>query len=161
MNAFYVDYFLSLKEIHDEIRKVIKGLLPDELDWSSGTEMNSLTVMTIHLIGAERYWIGDVVRGELSGRDREAEFLARGLSEADLVSRLEVIEAYVQEVLAAMSFQELQEKRISPRNGREVTVGWALCHALKHTALHAGHIQLTRQLWEQISVASQTKALKE
>jgi hypothetical protein len=28
-------------------------------------------------------------------------------------------------------------------------VGWALCHILKHTALHLGHLQITRQLWEQ------------
>ena len=161
MDPFYADYLLSLNEIHDEVRKAIHGLSPDQLDWSSGPEMNSVTVMIIHLIGAERYWIGDVVRGESSGRDREAEFLARGLSEADLVSRLAMIEAYAQEALTAMSVSELQEQRISPRNGREVSVGWALCHALKHTALHAGHIQMTHQLWEQKSVTSKSKAVKE
>jgi len=154
VNSFYADYLLSLKEIHDDICNAIKGLLPEELDWSSGTEMNSLTVLVVHLIGAERYWIGDVVLGESSGRDRDLEFMVRGLSEADLVSRLEEIEMYLQKALEALSLQEHQEKRISPRNGREVTVGWALCHALKHSALHSGHIQLTRQMWERRSVRS-------
>lgn len=148
MNAFYADYLLNLKEIHADIRNAIQGLLPEELDWSSGTEMNSLTVMVVHLMGAERYWIGDVILGESSGRDRDSEFMVRGLSEADLVSRLGEIEIYVQKALETLSLQELQAKRTSPRNGREVTVGWALCHALKHTALHSGHIQLTRQMWE-------------
>lgn len=154
MNSFYADYLLSLKEIHDDIRNAVKGLLPEELDWSSGTEMNSLTVMVVHLIGAERYWIGDVVLGESSGRDRDSEFMVRGLSAADLVSRLEEIETYIRKALETLSLQELQEKRLSPRNDREVTVGWALCHALKHTALHSGHIQLTRQMWERRSVGS-------
>ncbi len=40
-------------------------------------------------------------------------------------------------------------KRTDPRDGREYTVAWALFHALEHTALHLGQMQLTRQLWEQ------------
>jgi hypothetical protein len=28
-------------------------------------------------------------------------------------------------------------------------IAWSLLHALEHTALHLGHMQLTRQLWEQ------------
>jgi hypothetical protein len=28
-------------------------------------------------------------------------------------------------------------------------VAWALFHALEHTALHCGQIQIQRQLWEQ------------
>lgn len=55
MNSFYANYLLNLKEIHDEIRNAIKGLLPEELDWNPGTDMNSLTVLVVHLIGAERY----------------------------------------------------------------------------------------------------------
>ena len=37
--------------------------------------MNSMNVLVVHLIGAERYWIGDVIAGEPSGRDRESEFM--------------------------------------------------------------------------------------
>jgi len=28
-------------------------------------------------------------------------------------------------------------------------VAWALLHALDHTAQHLGHMQITRQLWDQ------------
>ena len=28
-------------------------------------------------------------------------------------------------------------------------VAWALLHALEHTAIHLGHMQIMRQLWEQ------------
>ena len=31
---------------------------------------------------------------------------------------------------------------------REVTVGWVLGHALKHTATHLGHVQLMREMWD-------------
>ncbi|MBE0411072.1 MAG: DUF664 domain-containing protein [Anaerolineales bacterium] len=68
------------------------------------------------------------------------------------MQQLDRVESYVQGALENISLEELGEKRISPRHDREVTVGWALCHALKHTALHAGHIQVTRQWWEEWSI---------
>jgi uncharacterized damage-inducible protein DinB len=148
VQSFFTNYLNNLREFHDEIRNAVKGLPQSALDWSSGSDMNSINVLVIHLIGAERYWLGDVIAGESSGRDRESEFMIQGLSEKELFQKLSEIENYVEKSLETFALQELDEKRISPRNGREVTVGWALCHALKHTSLHVGHIQITRQLWE-------------
>jgi hypothetical protein len=148
MQSFYANYLSNLREFHAEIRTAVKGLPQNVLDWTSGADMNSLNVLVVHLIGAECYWIGDVIAGAASGRDRDSEFKVQGLSEDELVQKLSEIEIYIQEALEPFVLQSLDETRISPRNGREVTVGWALCHALKHTALHVGHIQITRQLWE-------------
>ena len=149
MQSFFKNYLNNLREFHDEIRKAVNGLPQNTLDWISCSDMNSINVLVVHLIGAERYWIGDVIAGEPSGRDRESEFVVQGLSEKELFQKLSEIENYVEKILENFALQELDEKRISPRNGREVTVGWALCHVLKHTSLHLGHIQITRQLWEQ------------
>jgi uncharacterized damage-inducible protein DinB len=149
MQPFFNNYLNNLQELHDEIRNAVKELPPNALDWIYGPEMNSLSVLVVHLIGAERYWIGDVIVGEPSGRDRGSEFAVKGLSEQGLVQKLVEIETYLQNALETMSLQELEAERISPRNGREVTVAWALCHALKHTALHVGHIQISRQMWDQ------------
>jgi uncharacterized damage-inducible protein DinB len=149
MQLFYSDYLDNLKEIHNEIRAAILGLPQEALDWVPGVEMNSIAVLVVHLLGAERYWIGDVIASEPSGRDREAEFEVRGKTENELLLKLGEVEKYIEKALEEMSIGELEEKRLSPRNGREVTVGWALLHALKHTTLHAGHIQITRQAWGQ------------
>ena len=149
MQPFFADYLNNLQEFHDEIRAVIKGLPQTELDWTPTAEINSLNALVTHLSGAERYWIGDVIAGKPAERDREAEFRVQGLSEQDLLQRLSNNEDYFQKALGLLALQELEEQRTSLRNGRSVTVGWALCHALKHTALHLGHMQITRQLWEQ------------
>jgi len=148
MNKFYAEYQISLKEIHDDVRSAIKGLSTEALDWKFGKDANSIAVLIVHLIGAERYWIGDVVLGQHSGRDRASEFVVRDFNEADLIERLAEIEDYIQKAIEPLCLEELEGKRISPRNGREVSVGWALCHALTHTALHLGHIQITRQMWD-------------
>lgn len=151
---FFTAYLNNLQEHHDEIRTAIKGLSPSALDWTPGAEINSLSVLVTHLTGAERYWIGDVIAGEPKERDREAEFRVKGLSEQDLLRRLSGNEAYFQKVLEPLALQVLEQSRISPRNGKSVTVGWALCHVLKHTSLHLGHMQITRQLWEQRQIHS-------
>ena len=44
--------------------------------------------------------------------------------------------------------EDLTENRISPRDGQEYTIGWALLHVLRHTAQHLGHIETTRHMWE-------------
>jgi hypothetical protein len=46
----------------------------------------------------------------------------------------------------------LETERTHPRHGNQVSVAWALLHALEHAATHVGHIQLTVQLWHQKSV---------
>jgi hypothetical protein len=51
--------------------------------------------------------------------------------------------------LEKLTLKDLETLSISPRDGRKLTVAWALAHALEHTALHAGHMQIMRQLWEQ------------
>jgi uncharacterized damage-inducible protein DinB len=149
MEPFFADYLNNLQELHDDIRAALQGLPQAALDWAPGPDTNSLSVLVVHLTGAERYWIGDVVAGEPSARDREAEFRVQGWSIEALLQRLSGNETFAQRVLGSLNLPELETKRISPRNGRESTVAWALCHALKHTALHLGQIQLTRQLWEQ------------
>jgi hypothetical protein len=56
---------------------------------------------------------------------------------------------FAQRSLARLSNLDLELVRRSPRNDKTFTVGWCLAHALEHTSLHVGHIQVTRQLLEQ------------
>ena len=82
------DYLTLLKALHDQLGRTIEGLPVAALDWSPGPDMNSLNVLIAHTAGAERYLIGDVVGRDPSGRDRDAEFRARGLDAATLSARL-------------------------------------------------------------------------
>jgi len=149
MISFYENYVNNILELHNDTRGVLAEIPQIALDWVPGFEMNSLNVLVVHITGAERYWIGDVIASDPSGRDRDAEFKKQGLSGKDLIQRLDENDNYLKMVLTKYELEELNKKRTSPRNGREVSVGWALSHALKHTALHVGHIQIISQLWEQ------------
>ena len=149
MVTFFADCLDRLTTMHDEMEKAIAGLPPEALDWSPGPEMNSIAVLVMHIAGAERYWIGDVVGQDPSARVRAEEFETAGLTEADLQENLQAALAHSQDVLAALSLDDLAQPRYSSRHDADFTAGWALVHALEHTAVHTGHIQLMRQLWEQ------------
>jgi uncharacterized damage-inducible protein DinB len=151
MEPLFESYLERFERLHAHIEKAIEGLPEPALDWIPGPEMNSINVLVVHLTGAERYWIGDVAMGESSGRDREAEFRTQGLGVDALNERLARITDYIRRVLIGMTTQDLGEERVSSRDGERITVASALLHALDHAAIHVGHVQMTRQLWDQRS----------
>ena len=148
MQPFYADYLNNLEELHKDILKTISGLPQEAFDWTPFSGGNSLSVLIVHLIGAERYWFSDFVAGVPSERDRESEFKVKNLKLEELSARLQESRSFTAQVLENLDLDDLATKQPSFRSDHEVSVAWALEHALKHTAIHLGHIQITRQLWD-------------
>jgi hypothetical protein len=147
MQTFYADLLNSLQELHDDVAKTIEGLSPEVLDWSPKAGVNSIAVLIVHLTGSQRFLFGEVIGGQDIHRDRDAEFLAKGLSSDELKQRLSDNLTYIADVMESLTLADLERKCMF--RTREVTVGWVIGHALKHTATHLGHIQVMRDLWEQ------------
>ena len=152
MHIFYQDFIERLIALHQGVLSAIDGLTPEALDWISlahpSAEMNSINVLVTHLCGAERYWTGDVALEDESGRVRDAEFQVKGMGIDDLKTRINTATEYAKTAIEKLTIEDLAAERKSPRDGWVFTVGWALLHALEHTAIHLGHIQITRQLWD-------------
>ena len=146
MQTFYTDCMFNLKELHKDIENALEGLPPEALDWSPKPGVNSITVLVVHLTGSQRFLFGEVIGGQDIHRDRDAEFLAKGLLPEELKKRLSDNLTYITEILEPLTLADLESKRMF--RTREVTVGWVIGHALKHTATHLGHIQVMRDLWE-------------
>lgn len=149
MHKFFEDYVNILESHHNNILQALNGLPPAALDWKPGPDMNSISVLIFHLTGAERYWIGDVAAQEPSNRDRDSEFRVHDVGLNVLKERLNNNLTYARNVLNKLALEDLEQTRISTSDGQTYTVGWALIHALEHATLHLGHIQITRQMWEQ------------
>ncbi len=146
MLPFYQALYERFDDLHTQIKSALESVPADALDWSPGAEMNSVSVIISHLTGAERFLVGDIIMGEPSNRNRDAEFKAKGLSKRDLIKRLDDAETYLKAAFDKLTMADLDATRIHPRHGNQVTVSWALLHALDHVAIHAGHIQITVQL---------------
>jgi len=146
MQTFYAECLNNLRELHDDMAKALEDLPPEALDWSPKPGVNSMAVLIVHTTGAEKFLFGELVAGESSIRDRDAEFRAEGISVPQLIQRLEESRAYIVSVLDKLTLDDLEAKRMF--RAREVTVGWVIGHAIKHTATHLGHIQMMRDTWE-------------
>jgi len=149
MEIFLQDVMSLMDKLHKDALLTFEDLPLEALDWAPRLDINSFCVLTVHMTGAERYWIGDVAGEQPSGRVRKEEFRAKGLDHNALRKRLADSLEFAQGILETLSLQDLELRRISPRNGQKFTVGWALAHALEHTALHVGHMQILRQWWDQ------------
>jgi len=149
MQTFFNEFLNLLQNCHNDINVALEGLPSAALDWTPGSDMNSISVLVFHTTGSERYWIGDIAAQDPTKRDRKAEFRVHDLSVDILKKRLADNMEYSRTALEKFTVQDLETKRVSASDGREFTVAWALLHALEHAALHPGQIQLTRQLWEQ------------
>jgi len=147
MQTFYADCLNNLQELHNEVAKTIEGLPLEALDWSPKPGVNSVTVLIVHLTGSQRFLFGEVIGGQDIHRDRDAEFLAKGIAPEALVQRLDDSLQYIEVALEGLTLADLERK--SMFRTREVTVGWVIGHSLKHTATHLGHIQVMRDLWDQ------------
>ena len=153
MQSFFAEFEERMTFLHDEIRRELARLPDEALDWSPAADMNSIAVLITHLVGAERFWVGDVAMGESSERVRSAEFQVTNLTSEELDARLTASLTYIRSVLPRFSIDDLELSRPAPGYAQTFTVGWSLLHAMEHTATHVGHIQMMRHYWQHVHVA--------
>jgi uncharacterized damage-inducible protein DinB len=143
-------YLVDLEELRDQVKSLLEGLPQEALDWrpiEGGGELatNSLAAMVVHLAGSETFWMKEIIGGKKIDRDRDAEFVAKGLSFSELQAKIGAAAKVTVEILSALTEKQLEEgRRWKDRSG---SVRWCILHAIEHIAQHLGHMQLTRQLW--------------
>lgn len=148
MHTLYAAMFDHLQLYHRQMEEVIDSLPAESFDWSPGADINSINVLVTHICGAQRYWIGSASRDPMLPRDRPTEFQVKGLAAPTLKADLAHTLSYCQQVLASLIPDDLTRPCAVLREGQPVTVGWALIHAVQHTALHVGQVQLMAQFWK-------------
>jgi uncharacterized damage-inducible protein DinB len=127
-------------------------------------EANTLFALATHLVGAGEFWVLVLAAGRQIGRDRDAEFRASG-TYAELAKRYTAWIAAVQDALSDLgqgAFERLAEPPPEFRQSlgdQPLTVRACILHAVEHSALHLGQIQLTRSLlseqWEELAEVGQ------
>ena len=140
-------YLERLSDRRTAILKTLDGLDADALDWKPlSTDANSLTVLAVHSLGAERRWLHQVVGGKKIQRDRDAEFRARAQDVAALKAMYAAAAVESEHILSQLSAEDMDATRKLPQGSH--TVRWAILHVLEHYCEHLAQMYLTRQLWE-------------
>ncbi|HOU41855.1 MAG TPA: DinB family protein [Promineifilum sp.] len=148
MEQLFTDMSERLETLVRAIETAVDGVPAEDLDWKPASDMNSLAVLLTHTAGALRYWVGEVAGGQPAGRVRAQEFETHSVDADTLLGRLREALDHSKSVLANLSLAQLNETRVGGMDNIPHSAGWALLHALEHTGIHTGHIQMTRQLWD-------------
>ncbi|RMF87674.1 MAG: DUF1572 domain-containing protein [Nitrospinota bacterium] len=67
-------YHKKLEEIRDLTFQRIEGLNDAQINWAPKQGYNSIGVIIKHMLGAEKFWIGEKIGGTPVHRDRDDEF---------------------------------------------------------------------------------------
>lgn len=129
----------------------ISGVPDDDLnEWrpSLGLEdINTFYALMTHLLSAGEYWVLHAAAGRPTDRIRPAEFRATG-------ERMALIERADKWIIDTRAFLETLTEddltRVFERGGSDPlhwTVAECIVHAVEHSAVHVGHLQIQRQIW--------------
>ena len=122
-----------------KIERCLAVLSDEDVWWRANEGSNSIGNLLLHLEGSTRAWIIGVAGGSPGQRDRQHEFDERErIPRAALLSRLRKTLAEADGVLAQLDVDVLLERRQA--RDEEVTVLWAVYHAVEHFSMHTGQI---------------------
>ena len=122
-----------------KIERCLEVLNDEDVWWRANDGSNSIGNLLLHLDGSTRAWIVGVAGGSPSPRNRQQEFDERErIPRAELMSRLRETVAEADGVLARLDVGVLLERRQA--RDEEVSVLWAVYHAIEHFSMHTGQI---------------------
>lgn len=140
----------QLHFVHRDMLAMVRELPPDALVWKPGPEMSTLAGITRHTLYCEKYALlaaGGLDYNYDSETDRQmldatddAPALVAHIAEADMVAK---------RALPTLTVEGLGARLPVWGGTEEETAGALIADALNHTAMHWGHMQMTRQLWQQ------------
>jgi len=135
---------------HRDMRAIVKDLPADALAWKPSPAMGSLSGIVRHAMYCEVY-----AMRRAAGEDvTYDEAVNRALWEtsddaAALVACIEAGDAEMKRILPAMSVERMNARYAAWGQTGETLAGELIAEAAVHTAMHWGHMQMTRQHWTQ------------
>ena len=112
-----------------------------------GHEMNTFAALAVHTVSAAEFHALHMVGRQPTDRHRDSEFEATASIE-DIEARFERFLTGLHDVLEGMTESDFGGEPAPDRPDLNWTNADWLMHTLDHVALHTGHLQIHRQLWE-------------
>src|SRR5258708_39184111 len=131
--------------VHDLMREQGRDLDRGTLNWKPLPLANSIAVLIVHTLAAER----DAIRAArllTTARDREAEFKAEAEG-AHLLALLDKANRELNELVGGMTAADLTEIRPRPPRDPKPGLEWLLSN-YGHAREHLAQVELTKQLYD-------------
>ncbi len=135
---------------HRNMTQIIADLPNDALSWQPANKMGSLSGIICHTIYCEMFAIRRAAGEDVSYRADENDATWRTSENREqLLTRIAEGDAIMKRILPMMTVAGMEERRPSWSADSIASGGELIAEAAIHTGMHWGHMQMTRQLWEQ------------
>jgi uncharacterized damage-inducible protein DinB len=122
-----------------QISACLDVLTDEDVWWRPNEQANAVGNLVLHLAGSNRYYLEQVIGGRDIGRNRDAEFAARGgHTREQLKDVWEQQRVVVEGVLAGLDPSQMVQS--TDRTGKVTTYAQILLHVTHHNAAHMGQI---------------------
>jgi len=135
-----------------DIRKLIEeiNLFKNEENlWrTTGSLKNSSGNLALHIIGGTNYLIGTTLAHTGYVRNREQEFIQKGVPRKDLVTQLEALIPMINKTLNAFSPEDMESEFPIFFDKPNTTISYVLMQLLAHLNYHTGQVNYLRRVLE-------------
>jgi len=139
----------AMHHTHRDMLALVADLPPDALTWKPGAAMGSLVGIARHTLYCERY-----VFVAASGADFQYDEATNAeqwdaTDDANALARHIVgVDEEMKAALPSLTVPDLGARLVVWGGPGESSVGELIADVANHSAMHWGHMQMTRQLWE-------------
>ncbi|MGI8854564.1 MAG: DinB family protein [Thermomicrobiales bacterium] len=140
---------------HQNMIQIIADLPDEALVWQPANDMGSLSGIICHMMYCETYAIrlaaGEDVSydGEKDDAENDGSTWRTAEGREALIARIAEGDAIMKRILPVMTVAGMGERRPAWGAGALSSGGELIAKAATHTTMHWGHLQMTRQRWEQ------------
>ena len=135
-----------------DIRKLIEevNLFTNEDDlWrTQGSVKNSSGNLVLHIIGGLNHFIGATLAQNGYVRNREQEFIRKGVGREELVVQLEALISLINETLNSLTQQQMDAEFPIFFDKPKTSASYVLVQLLAHLNYHLGQINYLRRILE-------------
>jgi hypothetical protein len=139
----------TLKALHSDMQFLIKGVPSAGLNWQPGTNTNSLWALTLHTLGTTLHLLATAadIEPRWQAWQRATELAASGDDPGLLLAAIRNMDDFLDKVFSVLEEESPEIER--DWLGKPKPVSYLVAHAVEHAGRHVGHMELTRQLWDQ------------
>ena len=135
-----------------DIRKFIEevNLFKDEENlWRiQGTVRNSCGNLVLHIIGGLNHYIGAILAQTGFIRDRDQEFIRKGVERKDLVAQLEELIPMINATVNALTREQMEAEFPIFFDKSKTSTRYVLTQLLLHLNYHLGQVNYIRRVFE-------------
>ena len=128
------------------VRREVEHYPDDASLWKAVPGLpNAGGTLVLHLAGNLQHFLGAVLNKNGYVRNRDAEFVKRGIPRAELIRELDVTIDTVTKALSAMETQQLEGMFPQELNNMRIPMDMFLMHLATHLAYHLGQLDYHRR----------------